>query len=195
MPRLLYAPHGGPRHGFGLKKVYLPNFTVTLLRTPDKPPTYAQFIVPLNFNKFDMKDYLYHGYGVRVLSVRSYVKQMPVQQDKPGKKIPAQNRWYRPRSIKKMTVEMMEPFVWPKALEDEEREEKFDEKQKAAMEKARKAEEKLASPDGDMQKPGDYEPILEQAKELLEEKQRRKEKRDRVVVDTPAQEITQPSRM
>ena len=72
---------------------------------------------------------------------------------------------------------------------------RFDEKQKAAMEKARKAEEKLASPDGDMQKPGDYEPILEQAKELLEEKQRRKEKRERVVVDTPAQEITQPSRM
>jgi hypothetical protein len=45
------------------------------------------------------------------LKVRSYVQQMRVQSDQMGRK-------YRPKSIKKMTVEMDKPFVWPEEPED-----------------------------------------------------------------------------
>jgi large subunit ribosomal protein L23 len=41
-----------------------------------------------------------------------------VVQDKPKAKRPAPRRWFRPRSIKKMMVEMDQPFVWPKEPED-----------------------------------------------------------------------------
>ncbi|KAI9675921.1 MAG: hypothetical protein M1829_003159 [Trizodia sp. TS-e1964] len=102
-----------PRLKFGQKQVYLPNFQLTLLRTPFLPPTFATFLTPLNLNKLDIKDYLYHAYGVRVLAVRSYVQQQRVRADKPNAKRPGQNRWFRPRSIKKMTIEMTQPFVWP----------------------------------------------------------------------------------
>lgn len=90
-----------------------PNFTLTLLRTPKLPPRFASFIVPLNLNKLDLRDYLYNCYGVRVLGVRSYIQQQKVRQDRPGEKRPAQRRWFRPRAIKKMMVELEKPFVWP----------------------------------------------------------------------------------
>ncbi|KAI9787213.1 MAG: hypothetical protein M1839_003448 [Geoglossum umbratile] len=102
----------------GKKKVFLPNFTLTLLRTPFLPPTYASFIVPLNLNKLDIKDYLYNAYGIHVLSVRSFIQQQRVRQDKPNAKMPAYRRWFRPRAIKKMTVEMDKPFVWPEEPTD-----------------------------------------------------------------------------
>jgi hypothetical protein len=98
-----------------------PNFTLTLLRPPPgTPPTFASFLVPLNLNKLDLRDYLWNGYGVRVKGVRSYIQQQKVRQDKPGAKRPAQRRWYRPRAIKKMMVELEEPFAWrpePESLE------------------------------------------------------------------------------
>ena len=95
-----------------------PNFTLTLLRTPFLPPDHATFIVPLNLNKLDIKDYLYHAYDVRVISVRSYVQQQRVQQDKERAYDPKRNRWFRPRSIKKMTVQMDKGFVWPEEPTD-----------------------------------------------------------------------------
>jgi large subunit ribosomal protein L23 len=76
--------------------------------------------VPLNLNKLDLRDYLWNGYGVRVKGVRSYIQQQKVRQDKPGAKRPAQRRWYRPRAIKRMMVELEEPFAWmeePESLE------------------------------------------------------------------------------
>jgi hypothetical protein len=98
-----------------------PNFTLTLLRPPPgTPPSFASFLVPLNLNKLDLRDYLWNGYGVRVKGVRSYIQQQKVRQDKPGAKRPAQRRWYRPRAIKKMMVELEEPFAWreePQSLE------------------------------------------------------------------------------
>ncbi|KAF1349120.1 hypothetical protein BDV97DRAFT_355057 [Delphinella strobiligena] len=97
----------------GLKEVYLPNFTVTLLRSKRLPPTFARFVVPLSMNKLDMRDYLYHAYDIRTISIRSFVEQQPVTQGKPGSIKPALKRWFRPRAIKKMTVEMEQPFVWP----------------------------------------------------------------------------------
>ncbi|KAF8472001.1 ribosomal protein L23-domain-containing protein [Kalaharituber pfeilii] len=95
----------------GKNQVFLPNFTIGLLRTKHLPPTSAQFIVPLNFTKLDLKDYLLHAYNVKVLSVRSYVVQQKVQRIK---NLEEQRReWYRPRAIKKMTVELEKPFIYP----------------------------------------------------------------------------------
>jgi len=90
-----------------------PDFVITFLRTPNLPPTFAKFVVPLTFNKLDLRDYLFHAYGVTVLRVRSYVEQQKVQSK--GK---AARRWYRPRAVKKMTVEMDKPFVWPEEPTD-----------------------------------------------------------------------------
>lgn len=92
---------------------YRPNFVLTLIRTPKLPPTFAAFVVPLNLNKFDIRDYLYHVYDIRVKSVRSYIQQQKVQQDKPGALVPRPRKWYRPRARKLMTIEMERPFVWP----------------------------------------------------------------------------------
>ncbi len=91
---------------------------MTLIRTPRLPPTYARFIVPLRMNKLDIRDYLYHAYGVTVLSVRSFVQQQKVRHDKPDAERPRPRRWFRPRAIKRMTVEMERPFVWPEEPED-----------------------------------------------------------------------------
>jgi hypothetical protein len=95
-----------------------PNFVLTLIRTPNLPPTFATFIVPLNFNKLDLRDYLYNGYNIRVNAVRSYIQQQKLRQDKPGAMRPSPRKWFRPRSIKKMTVEMEQPFVWPEEPKD-----------------------------------------------------------------------------
>ncbi|RPB29389.1 ribosomal protein L25/L23 [Terfezia boudieri ATCC MYA-4762] len=96
---------------FGKKQVFLPNFRIGLLRASHLPPNFAQFIVPLNFTKLDLKDYLYHAYGVKVLSVRSYVVQQKVKRIKNLEE--PRREWYRPRAIKKMTIELERPFVYP----------------------------------------------------------------------------------
>ncbi|TID21252.1 hypothetical protein E2P81_ATG04539 [Venturia nashicola] len=95
----------------GHQEIYLPNFTVTFVRSPALPPNFAKFIVPLNLNKFDIRDYLFHAYNVRVLKVRSFITQSKVETNEKGQK-------YRKRATKTMTVEMTEPFVWPKEPED-----------------------------------------------------------------------------
>lgn len=83
-----------------------------MVRTTHLPPNFVQFIVPLNINKLDLKDYLYHVYGVECLSVRSYIEQQKIAQTKRhlGER---HVEWYRPRAIKRMTVELVEPFVYP----------------------------------------------------------------------------------
>lgn len=93
-----------------------PNFKIGLLRTSHLPPTLAQFIVPLNFTKLDMKDYLYKAYDIRTRSVRSYVVQQKVRRIKNLDEM--RREPYRPRAIKKMTVEMNTPFVYPDPPED-----------------------------------------------------------------------------
>ncbi|OJI96091.1 hypothetical protein ASPVEDRAFT_122817 [Aspergillus versicolor CBS 583.65] len=99
------------------KQIYLPNFTVALIRTPFLPPRYASFYVPLNFNKLDMRDYLQRLYGVGVLSIRSYVEQQKVTRLRPQGKY-GYGKLRRPTSKKRMTVEMKEPFVWPETPEN-----------------------------------------------------------------------------
>ncbi|EEP80384.1 conserved hypothetical protein [Uncinocarpus reesii 1704] len=99
------------------KQVYLPEFTITLIRTPFLPPRYASFWVPLSFNKLDLKDYLKRVYNVDVIKVRSYVEQQKVTRERPmGKEGYGPLR--RPMSKKKMTVELTEPFVWPEEPTD-----------------------------------------------------------------------------
>lgn len=61
-----------------------PNFVITFLHRPNQDPKYASFLVPLWFSKFDLKDYLYHLYGVKALRIRSYVMQSKVRQGKEG---------------------------------------------------------------------------------------------------------------
>ncbi|KAJ5782968.1 hypothetical protein N7457_004742 [Penicillium paradoxum] len=93
------------------KPVYLPQFRVALVRTPNLTPRYAQFRVPLNFNKFDLRSYLWNLYGVGTLSIRSYVQAQPITRiSRDGK---GYGPWRRPKSQKRMTVELKEPFVYP----------------------------------------------------------------------------------
>ncbi|KZF23119.1 hypothetical protein L228DRAFT_281871 [Xylona heveae TC161] len=163
------VPALAARHfNLGGKEVYLPNFTLTLLRTPFLPPNYASFIVPLNLNKLDIRDYLFHAYGVKVVSVRSYVQQQRVRQDKPGSRMPAPRRWYRPRSIKKMTVEMDKPFVWPEEPEDFSSWEK--ERYDAAAKSQEKEQEKYR-PDYAAKPTAERKSIAEQAQALLSGKE------------------------
>lgn len=77
------------------------------------PASFARFIVPLSMNKLDLRDYLYHAYNVRVVSVRSFIDQQKVTQGKPNAPKMQIKRWFRPRAIKKMIVELESPFVWP----------------------------------------------------------------------------------
>lgn len=96
-----------------------PNFVITLTRPhPSQSPSFANFIVPLNLHKLDLRDYLWNAYGVRVLGVRSYIQQQKVTNAHPGARGTTSNTWYRPRSIKKMMVELERPFVWPEEPED-----------------------------------------------------------------------------
>ncbi|KAF2631905.1 mitochondrial ribosomal protein subunit L23 [Macroventuria anomochaeta] len=98
---------------FGSKKIYLPKFTVAMVRTPGLSPYHARFLVPLDFSKYDLRDYLYHAYNVKCFNIRSYVKQMPIRDTTQQPR-----HWFRPDSKKYMTVEMEQPFVWPALPED-----------------------------------------------------------------------------
>lgn len=95
-----------------------PNFTITMLHTT-LPPEYATFEVPLNMNKLDLRDYLYHAYNVRVHRITSrtipnaVTKEGPPDRDRP---IP---RLYRPLPTKKMTVHLETPFKWPEPQSEE----------------------------------------------------------------------------
>ncbi|KAF2793048.1 hypothetical protein K505DRAFT_277675 [Melanomma pulvis-pyrius CBS 109.77] len=99
--------------GFGSKRIHLPKFTIALMRTPGLSPYHARFEVPLNFSKFDIKDYLYHAYNVKCFNIRSYVKLQPVRDT-----FAQPRHMFRPDSKKYMTVEMERPFVWPADPED-----------------------------------------------------------------------------
>ncbi|GAQ44253.1 hypothetical protein AtubIFM55763_011535 [Aspergillus tubingensis] len=99
------------------KQIFLPDFTIALIRTPFLPPRYATFYVPLNFNKLDMRDYLQRLYGVGVVSVRSFVEQQKLTRLKSLGRY-GYGKIRRPQSKKKMTVEMKEAFVWPEAPKD-----------------------------------------------------------------------------
>ncbi|CAG8920899.1 unnamed protein product [Penicillium salamii] len=98
------------------KPVYMPQFRIALVHNPNNSPKYAQFRVPLSFNKFDLRSYLWNLYGVGVLGIRSYVQAQGITRiTRDGK---GYGPWRRPKSQKRMTVELKEPFAWPEAPKD-----------------------------------------------------------------------------
>lgn len=108
-------PHNVPTSA--RKQVYFPNFSVVLQRTPHLSPYYASFIVPLWFSKLDLKSYLKELYKVDVLHIRSWV--MPSHKGRlPPLNPRSQGEAYRKKSPKKMTVQLVEPFVWPAEITD-----------------------------------------------------------------------------
>ncbi|KAI1083493.1 ribosomal protein L23-domain-containing protein [Whalleya microplaca] len=97
----------------GTKQVFLPDHIITFLRPKDaRTPQFATFKVPLTFNKLDMRDYLLHAYNVQVTAVRSQLRQQKPRRSK------FHHRIFRPPPIKSMTVELVQPFVWPAAPAD-----------------------------------------------------------------------------
>ncbi|CZS96272.1 related to ribosomal protein [Rhynchosporium agropyri] len=154
-------------HRLGNKQIFLPNFTLTLLNTPHLSPSFASFIVPLNINKLDLRDYLWHAYGVQVRGVRSYIQQQKVRQDKPGVTRVSPRKWYRPRAIKKMLVEMEKPFVWPKTPENLE---DWDKSAYDAAKEGQQAESETIQPDFREQPTRERGSIAEQARKLIKGK-------------------------
>ncbi|KAM9897615.1 hypothetical protein OXX79_006777 [Metschnikowia pulcherrima] len=99
---------GLPHFRVGEKKVYLPKARVCLLRPNAKHTPYqAKFLVPRNFNKMDLRDYLWHVYGLRALNVTVQLLHAPFVR---GHHDLAR---HRAPQYKKMTIDMEEPFVWP----------------------------------------------------------------------------------
>ncbi|GME24931.1 Lipase GDSL [Neofusicoccum parvum] len=144
-------------------RTHSPDFALTLLRTPFLPPTFAKFLVPLHFNKLDLRDYLWHAYGVRCTNIRSFVQQQKMRQDDHSRKRPMPRRWYRGPAIKKMTVEMDKPFVWPEEPED------WTEYSRDLYREANKyqeAEQQKMLPDHIYEGPEDRETLREQAERL-----------------------------
>lgn len=88
--------------------------------------------MPLTFNKFDLRDYLWHLYHVGTNSVRSFVIQpRPQQRNLPGK---YNGAWYRPRAQKLMIVDLKKPFTWPERPTDPKELEPWDNKLYTAVE-------------------------------------------------------------
>lgn len=94
-----------------------PKDTVILLRTKHLGPRYASFIVPLHFNKLDMRDYLKSVYNVDILHIRSTITQAKIRQIPTMSKV-GQGYWARSASQKKMTVLLVKPFVYPEEIKD-----------------------------------------------------------------------------
>ena len=146
-----------------------PNHVIAFIRPkPKQPPNLATFVVPLQFNKLDLRDYLYHAYNVEVTSVRSFINQPA-----PRKKFGHTGKWFRPRSQKMMIAELVKPFIWPEAPKEEERE-KFDygifKKMEAEREKHYKKQMDPAKIPlrHQLSEPSDRETLRAQATEFLE---------------------------
>ncbi|KAK3353066.1 hypothetical protein B0T25DRAFT_590766 [Lasiosphaeria hispida] len=132
----------------GGKQIFLPEHIIKMVRPKDnQPPNLATFSVPLTFNKFDIRDYLFHVYNVEVTAVRSFVNQRRLQ-----KKFRI-HAWYRPQAGKMMIAELVKPFVWPQLLGVTEREE-FDYKQFYTME----TEQDKMNDESDLRKWGRIKP-------------------------------------
>lgn len=99
---------GQPHFKVGENQVYLPKGKVCLLRPGAKHSPYqAKFLVPRNFNKLDLRDYLWHVYGLRATNVTVQLLHAKFER---GFNDLAR---YRGPQYKKMTIDMEEPFVWP----------------------------------------------------------------------------------
>ncbi|CCE65113.1 hypothetical protein TPHA_0J02920 [Tetrapisispora phaffii CBS 4417] len=99
----------------GEKELYFPKARVILLRPNSKHTPYqAKFIVPKSFNKLDLRDYLFHVYGLRAMNVTTQLLHGRYTRANAG------SPRYREPQIKKMTIEMEQPFIWPEEPKAEE---------------------------------------------------------------------------
>ena len=99
---------GEPHFKIGNKKVYFPKARICLLRPNAKHTPYqAKFLVPRNFNKMDLRDYLWHVYGLRALNVTVQLLHAKFTKGADD------HARYRGPQYKKMTIDMEEPFIWP----------------------------------------------------------------------------------
>lgn len=99
---------GDAHFAVGKREVWFPKEQVILVRPNAKlTPYQASFLTPLHMNKMELRDYLYNLYGLRALNVRSVVFPGAFERENPARPR------YRKRMIKKMTIEMEQPFVWP----------------------------------------------------------------------------------
>ncbi|KAJ2851745.1 mitochondrial 54S ribosomal protein YmL41 [Coemansia brasiliensis] len=92
---------------FGNFKIYFPNIIFKIIPDPRLSKNQAAFRVPLNVNKFDIRDYLTNIYNVTVTDVRTAVL--------PGKwKLNHYTgRKERTARTKKAIVTMKEEFTYP----------------------------------------------------------------------------------
>lgn len=103
----------------GSKKTYLPTSIYTLVRGSGKlPPNQAMFHVPLNTNKFDVRDYLYNLYGLVTTNVKVMIQQGELQRGTTYER--SRNKHFkkalpmtRPASSKRVIVTMDTPFKYP----------------------------------------------------------------------------------
>lgn len=97
-----------PHFKIGGNKIYFPQGRICLLRPNAKHTPYqAKFLVPKSMNKMDLRDYLWNIYGLRALNVT--VQLLPAKWARGA----FDNARYRIPQLKKMTVDMVEPFIWP----------------------------------------------------------------------------------
>lgn len=106
---------GEPHFRVGGKQVFFPKARIILLRPNAKHTPYqAKFIVPKSFNKLDLRDYLFHVYGLRAMNITTQLLH--------GKytRVNIASSRFRGPQIKKMTIDMAEPFIWPEEPKKEE---------------------------------------------------------------------------
>lgn len=99
----------------GGKQLYFPKARIILLRPNAKHTPYqAKFIVPKSFNKLDLRDYLFHVYGLRAMNITTQLLHSKYT------RVNLASSRYRGPQIKKMTIDMAEPFIWPDEPKKEE---------------------------------------------------------------------------
>ncbi|GMM51199.1 mitochondrial 54S ribosomal protein YmL41 [Starmerella bacillaris] len=97
---------GEPHFKVGGKEVYFPWAPITLLKPSARMTPYqAQFQVPRTFNKLDLRDYLWHLYGLRAINITTQIKW--------SKWARSSGTRFRTPQKKKMIIDMEQPFVWP----------------------------------------------------------------------------------
>ena len=101
------------------QKIYLPNIIFRLVRnfTPKGEPYnpfQATFRVPQSVTKTDIRSYLYSVYGVEVTYIRTDNYLSPLLRAENG----SRSRTIPHKTYKRAVVGLVEPFYYPKALED-----------------------------------------------------------------------------
>lgn len=92
----------------GARQLFLPDATVTLCRAR-LPPHRALFKIPLSFSKLDLRDYLWHLYGLK--TTRIAVALTPHRWRTSFRSGTALKE--RRSTQKRAIVDMAEPFVFP----------------------------------------------------------------------------------